>query len=119
MTRLAAFLLCLATSAHAQDRAEWIGLDGTIGSLAVTADGYDYLVTLQNVGTPITWGDTLDVYRLEIDGFTVVVQVWSYRNPEPDRMVVLPPPGWIAVPPSIDVHEMQSGTVRVEPLGLS
>ena len=111
-------LLCLTGDAQAQDAVTWPGIDGT-GSLTLTADGADYIVTLYNVGTGRIWGEGLAVHALELDGFRVVAQVWSYGNPAPDTLVVFPPAGWVSVPPQIDVQELQSGAVRIVMVGLS
>jgi hypothetical protein len=118
MIRPLALLLCLAGDASAQDRAEWPGIDGT-GSLTMTADGADYIVTLRNVGTTRQWGDDVEVLQLDLDGFAIVAQVWSYNNPTADTLVVFPPAGWVAIPPTLDVQERQSGSVRLVMQGLS
>ena len=118
MIRPLALLLCLTGDAKAQEAVTWPGIDGT-GSLTLTTDGPDYIVTLHNVGTSRQWGDDLEVHRLDLDGFAIVVQVWSYNNPAADTLVVLPPPGWIAIPETLDVQERQSGSVRLVMQGLS
>ena len=51
--------------------------------------------------------------QLESDGLIVDVLIVNGMGEEPDTMVVTPPTGWIAVPPSIEVEEGQTGTVTL------
>ena len=117
MIRPLAMLLCLAGDAQAQDRVTFCG---SLGRVTITPAGDDYTVTVTN---PDCNGgrlaDLLDVVPVEIDGFRVVVQLWSEPGNAPDTAVILPPDGWISVPPEITLQEFETGSVRIVMQGLS
>jgi len=52
-------------------------------------------------------------------GVTVLVLVLQESGDAPDRIVVQPPAGYIAVPSSIIVNEGDSGVIRITPEGMS
>jgi hypothetical protein len=117
MTRLAAFLLCVATSAHAHDRAEFC--DG-LGRAEIVRDGAEYVVTVVNPFCPSNgWPDGLTVVVLEIDGLRIPVQLWSEQGRTPDTFVVIAPDGWLSDPASLTLEEQERGVIRMRPMGLS
>ena len=114
----ALFALCLlAGDAAAQDRATFCDGLGRV-SVAPSADGYTVTVTNPycNGGQ---WSDLLDVIPVEIDGLRIVVQLWSEPGNTPDTAVILPPTGWISVPPEITLREFETGSVVLIPQALS
>lgn len=113
MIRPLALLLCLAGDASAQDRAEWPSDHIGMGWVQLAPSGDEYTVTLHNVSTVREWGDDLSVYVLSVDGMRVVVQIWLAEGMAPDTLVVFAPPGWLAIPPTLDVGELQTGAVRI------
>lgn len=117
MIRPLALLLCLAGDASAQDRATFCDGLGRV-SVAPSADGYTVTVTNPycNGGR---WSDLLDVIPVEIDGLRIVVQLWSEPGNTPDTAVILPPTGWISVPPEITLREFETGSVVLMMMGLS
>ena len=109
--------ILLASPAIAADSATFCG---SLGSASIAPDGFGYVVTVVNPLCPGTgWTTGLDVIPLSIDGFAVVVQLWSQPGETPDAIIVLPPPGWMADPAELIVDEHQSGTIRIIPAGLS
>jgi hypothetical protein len=117
MTRLATALLCIATSAHAQDRAEFC--DG-LGRAAIARDGAEYVVTVLNPFCPSNgWPDGLTVVVLEIDGLRIAVQLWSQQGRTPDTFVVIAPAGWLSDPASLTLEEQAHGVIRLVPVALS
>jgi len=117
MTRLATALLCIATSAHAQDRAEFC--DG-LGRAAIVRDGGEYVVTVLNPFCPSNgWPDGLTVVVLEIDGLRIPVQLFSEQGRTPDTFVVIAPAGWLSDPASLTLEEQAHGVIQLRPMGLS
>jgi hypothetical protein len=109
--------LCLATSAHAQDRATYCNGLGN-ASVAPTDEGY--AVSVVNAYCPNNgWSDLLDVVTLEIDGLRILVQVFSAPGLTPDDIVVIPPAGWMADPARLTVEEHETGVIRLFPVALS
>lgn len=63
----------------------------------------------------LTHGNPLEmIFALEIDGLVVDVEVMNGVGEAPDIITVLPPPGFIAVPESIEVHEGQTGRIEIQ-----
>lgn len=54
-------------------------------------------------------------FVLDLDGLAVTVDALVGRGLTPDRMTITPPPGYIAVPPEIDVPENEAGVVLILP----
>lgn len=57
--------------------------------------------------------DELVTFDLTMDGLTVTVEALVGRGLTPDRMTVIPPDGFIADPPEIDVGEDAVGRVLI------
>jgi hypothetical protein len=58
-------------------------------------------------------------FTLEIEGLSVVVTLVQRPGESPDTMTVLPPPGFMAEPESVDVLEGESGRIAVRHLPMS
>jgi hypothetical protein len=109
--------LCIATTAHAQDRASLC--DG-LGSASIVRDGAEYVVTVVNPFCPSNgWPDGLTVVVLEIDGLRIPVQLRSEQGRTPDTFVVIAPAGWLSDPASLTLEEQAHGVIRLRPMGLS
>lgn len=112
-----ALALCLLCGpASAQDSATFC--EG-LGRVSIAADGGGYIVIINNPFCADRWNDGLDVIPVEVEGVRVVVQFWSSPGRTPDTAVILPPAGWISIPPELTLEEYQSGAVRIWPEGLS
>ena len=62
----------------------------------------------------LTHGNALEMaFALEIDGLVVDVEVRNGIGEQPDILIVTPPPGFVAVPSSIEVHEGETGRIRI------
>ena len=114
----ALFALCmLAGDASAQDR---VTACNGLGGVTLAPAGNDYTVTITN---PYCgrggWNNDLEVLTVEIDGFRVIVQLWNQPGRRTDTAVILPPTGWISVPPEITLEENETGSVLVTMVGLS
>jgi hypothetical protein len=59
--------------------------------------------------------DETVTFDLTLDGLTVTVEALVGRGLTPDRFTVMPPPGFIAVPPDLDVAEDDVGVILVLP----
>jgi hypothetical protein len=117
MMRGLALVLCLAGDASAQDRAAFC--DG-LGRVTIAPAGNDYTVTVTNPYCNAgRWRDLLDVVPVEIDGVRVVVQLRSEPGNVPDTAVILPPPGWISIPPELTLDEFETDSVVITMMGLS
>lgn len=68
----------------------------------------------REVGCRLTWEAALDH-----EGFVVLVRVEVGDGDAPDRIVVVPPPGFLAEPPELDVEENTSTTIAIVPVPLS
>lgn len=117
MIRPLALLLCLTGDAKAQDA---VTACNGLGGVALAPAGNDYTVTITN---PYCgrggWNNDLEVIAVEIDGFRVIVQLWNQPGRRTDTAVILPPVGWISVPPEITLEENETGSVLVTMVGLS
>ena len=88
--------------------------------MTITPAGDDYAVSITNpYCNGGQWADLLDVVPVEIDGLRIVVQLWSQSGNAPDTAVILPPDGWISIPPEITLREFETGSVRIVMMGLS
>lgn len=54
-------------------------------------------------------------FTLNLDGLAVVVEASLGRGMTPDRVAVIPPDGYIAIPPEMDVAEDDVGVVLIMP----
>ncbi len=62
----------------------------------------------------VTTGNPLALdFRLEIDGLSVDVSVMNGEGDLPDVITVRPPPGFLADPPTLSVHEDQTGRIAI------
>lgn len=104
--------LVLAAPCAAQDRHSWggPGYQSTITLQPTDAPGAVAEVVFDNRTVHV---DELATFDLTLDGLTVTVEALVGRGLTPDRMTVLPPPGYIADPPEIDVPEEQIGRVLI------
>lgn len=59
--------------------------------------------------------DTLERFDLTLNGLTVTVEALVGRGLTPDRMTVIPPDGYYAEPPEMDVEEDGVETIIVYP----
>jgi hypothetical protein len=105
--------LILAFPAHAETAYTWGVLEGYQSSITLqptTAPGAVAQVTFRN---KTVHSDELVTFTLDLDGLAVEVTALVGRGLTPDRMEVTPPPGFIAVPPELDVSEDTDGTILI------
>ncbi len=66
------------------------------------------------------WGPALTRrFVLDRDGLSVAVTIVDGELTAPDQLVVEPPPGYRATPPSIEVGEEKTGVIRLDPIPMS
>ncbi len=58
-------------------------------------------------------------FTLTLDGFEVVVTVEDGSLRAPERFAVIPPPGFLAEPASLDVEEDTTGVIALLPMPMS
>lgn len=106
------FSVALAVPCAAQDRHSWGGAfyQSTITLQPTDAPGAVAEVVFDNRTVHV---DEFATFDLTLDGLTVTVEALVGRGLTPDRMTVIPPPGYIADPPEIDVPEEQIGRVLI------
>lgn len=89
-------------------------------------EGYQSTITIQPTDAPGAVAEVVfhnktvhadeDVrFDLTLDGLTVTVIALVGRGLTPDRMTIIPPDGYIAEPPEIDVAEDDVGWVVIYP----
>ena len=99
--------LCLATSAHAQDRAD---IAGSIVSLQSTTHP-GAVAELLFVNIPTNHSRDNGAYTLTLDGLTVSVTfVWGETA---DSISVAVPDGFYAVPSQLDQPENATGVIYI------
>jgi hypothetical protein len=115
MTRLALLLLALASPAAADNARIWPGAVGSFGPSSITLHeptDPSAVATVTFVNTQVhsldevfglTWGE------IEI----TVAFVWNVNDSALERIEVIPPDGFIAVPPVLDVAEYATGVVHI------
>ncbi|WP_210527831.1 hypothetical protein [Rubellimicrobium arenae] len=68
----------------------------------------------------LTHGNSIDmIFVLEIDGLSVDVEVNNGVGEQPDIITVTAPPGFIAVPSTIEVREGETGRIQIHQALLS
>lgn len=107
---IAAALLAFPASAETQHL--WAGGYSSIAIQPTDAPGAVAQVVFDN---KTVHSDRLERFDLTLDGLTVTVEALVGRGLTPDRMTVTPPPGYIAVPPDLDVGEDEVGVILVLP----
>ncbi len=60
-----------------------------------------------------------EVHATLTEGLTVRVVIVQELNPQPDTIMVIPPPGYIAVPETLTVEEYGRGVIVIYTDGLS
>jgi hypothetical protein len=115
MTRLTLLLLALASPAAADNARIWPGIVGSFGPSSITLHeptDPSAVATVTFVNTQVhsldevfglTWGE------IEI----TVAFVWNVNDSALERIEVIPPDGYIAVPPVLDVAEYATGVVHI------
>lgn len=106
--------LALALPASAQDTHTWGSqfYPSTITLEPTDAPGAVAQVTFDN---RTVHADEEVTFDLTMGDLTVTVVALVGRGLTPDRMTVTPPPGYIAVPPDLDVEEGAVGAIIVYP----
>jgi hypothetical protein len=116
MTRLTLLLLALASPAGAADNARiWPGVVGSFGPSSITL----HEPTDPSAVATVTFVNT-QVHSLdEVFGLTwgeievTVAFVWNADDGPAERIEIIPPDGYIAVPPVLDVAEYATGVVHI------
>jgi hypothetical protein len=109
--RAVPFLLACAFPAMAQDSVSW-GQGVTFDVHLIPADGPHFAEVVGVNRTTVGVG-SVTAAELSIDGLTVRVTVFHGPGAAPDRLTVIPPEGFIAVPEYIDIEEDDTGVIRV------
>lgn len=104
--------LLLAFPASAETQHLWAGGYSSIAIQPTDAPGAVAQIVFDN---KTVHSDRLERFDLTLDGLTVTVEALVGRGLTPDRMTVTPPPGYIAVPPDLDVGEGEVGVILVLP----
>lgn len=111
MIRYLATAICIAIPSHAGDSAFW---DKT-GCNLVLIEGEAWVAEIQCVNflTPMSPSDV----TAELQAGDLAVQLYLSQTfgKTPDRFSVIPPTGYIASPPEIDVEEDGAGVIRLMP----
>ena len=110
--RHAVLTLLLALPASAETTHGWAGGYSHITIRPTTAPGAVAEVIFAN---RTVHGDDDLTFSLTLDGLTVDVHALVGRGLTPDRVTITPPPGFIAVPPELDVAEDDVGVILILP----
>ena len=107
-------VLGLSSLARAETQRTWGGenYQSTITIEPTSAPGAVAQVRFAN---KTVHRDEVVSFVLDLDGLTVTVEALVGRGLTPDRMGVLAPPGYIAVPAEIDVAEDDTGVILILP----
>lgn len=97
----------LAGAAFAEPSHDWGGSSATL------SHGTGDAVAEVECVNRITSGPSLLSFTLTLDGFEVAVIVEQGDGDIPDRYTVTPPPGYVAIPPSVTVAEHDSATILI------
>jgi hypothetical protein len=115
MTRLAFTLLTLASPAAAENIRTWPDLLGSFAPSTVTLHeptDPGAVATLTFVNTMVHAND--EVFGLTWDGIEVTVSFeWNVNDGPAERIEVIPPDGYVAVPSVLDVAEYATGVVHI------
>lgn len=109
---LATLTLLCALPAGAETQHMWAGGYSSIAIQPTDAPGAVAEIVFDN---RTVHSDTLERFDLTLDGLTVTVEALVGRGLTPDRMSVIVPDGYIAVPPDLDVAEDEVGVILVLP----
>ncbi len=106
--------LILALPASAQDTHTWGSsfYPSTIVLEPTTAPGAVAQVSFDN---KTVHRDERVTFDLTLGDLTVTVEALVGRGLTPDTFTVTPPPGYFAVPESLDVNEDDTGTILIIP----
>jgi hypothetical protein len=85
------------------------------GGSVLTFDGREVVFTNGPTGRE----HPADFHRDLTEGLTVRVVIVQELNPQPDTIMVIPPPGYIAVPETLTVEEYGRGVIVIYTDGLS
>jgi hypothetical protein len=85
------------------------------GGSVITFDGREVVFTNGPTGRE----HPADFHRDMTHGLTVRVVIVQELNPEPDTIMVIPPPGYIAVPETLTVEEGAQGVIVIYPEAMS
>ena len=85
------------------------------GQSAITFDGREVVFTNGPTGRE----HPAEFHRDLTEGLTVRVVIVQELNPAPDTIMVIPPPGYIAVPETMTVEEYGRGVIVIVLEGLS
>jgi hypothetical protein len=85
------------------------------GGSVLTFDGREVVFTNGPTGRE----HPADFHRDMTQGLTVRVVIVQELNPQPDTIMVIPPPGYIAVPETMTVEEYGRGVIVIVLEGLS
>ena len=115
MTRLALLLLTLASPAAAENTRIWPGVVGSFGPSTITLHeptDPGAVATLTFVNTMVRAND--EVFGLTWDEIEVTVSFeWNVNDSALERIEIIPPDGYVAVPPVLDVAEYATGVVHI------
>jgi hypothetical protein len=107
-------VLAGAFPAAAQDSVSW-GQGVTFDVHLIPADG-PHFAEVVGVNRMTTGVGSVTAAELSIDGLTVRVTVFHGPGAAPDRLTVIAPEGFIAVPEFIDIEEDDTGVIRIYPI---
>ena len=115
MIRTTALLLALASPAAAENVKVWLGIPGATEPSTITLHAPTdpaAVATLTFVNTQVHGAD--EVFDLSWEGIDVTVYFdWNADDGSAERIEVIPPEGYVAVPPVLDVAEHTTGTVQI------
>jgi hypothetical protein len=118
MIRTIALLLALASPAAADPSVKvWPGMQGATEPSTITLHAPTdpaAVATITFVNTQVHGAD--EVFDLSWEGIEVTIYFeWNADESPVERIEVIPPDGYIAVPPVLDVQEHTTGTVQIIP----
>ena len=81
------------------------------------ADGHPADVVFSN---QMTWGHPMDLwFELDLGELAVDIMVRHGNGSAADLLIVEPPPGYAAYPPTLPVEDNQEGRIAILPIGWS
>jgi hypothetical protein len=107
-----ALVLAGTFSAEAQDSVSW-GEGVTFDVHLVPKDGPGHVADLVGVNRMTFGVGEVTQAVLSIEGLTVTVTVYHGPGMAPDRMSVIVPDGYLAVPEWVDIEENATATIRI------
>lgn len=109
--RHAVLTLLLALPASAETSHTWGMLEGYTSTIVLQPTDAPGAVAEVMFDNKTVHVDENVTFALTLDGLTVEVYAQVGRGLTPDRMTVEAPPGFIAVPPELDVAEDDVGVI--------